>query len=524
LSGDEYQWEFDLAVGMGKRWEGHAPETEASVPATPADAVRQPVESRRTLSGQTVAEMKAASSARHEATMRAAEEAARVRIAGDSPDPYVPTKAQTLAQFAALAKEQDLGVRVIRAPHRAPLRSERSLVRRGQPAEERKVFMRDQMEVFDRKTGRVVAWPRLDNAGRFHRNYVSRSRWTLGDGSGKVEEHENPNTRDPRIVRPTDEPTQLRVDYDWHYELAVGMGTFTREMLAAVRHDLAVGMGKRWEGHVKEAEGTGDTATPPLGVGGGTGASSTADTVLEKAQSGSAALKAVLHDEVFTPAERQLPSNVRQPFTTQVEAYQKANGAQELIRSSLDHGKGLDKAIGAVAYEARDNNWHTQLPPSGPAIVFAPIKSRGRAVEKVTNKFDGDWSRLSDLVRASILVDRYEEIPGVLAAMRAEMKKNSITFAEAPENRIARPLDGYEDIALKLRLPDETVVEVLIISKPVALVKQGEGHVIFERMREIREKKEPPTAEELAELTRLKADSERVYRPATDASKQVGAS
>jgi hypothetical protein len=120
------------------------------------------------------------------------------------------------------------------------------------------------------------------------------------------------------------------------------------------------------------------------------------------------------------------------------------------------------------------------------------------------------------VVRGSIVVERASDIPGVLDAARA----HGILIAERPTNRVASPLDGYEDVALKIRMPSGVVAELQVLTREVAVVKMSIGHDLYNDMRRIREN--PPSAitpEMRRELERLSVESRRVYTRAARLSR-----
>lgn len=50
-------------------------------------------------------------------------------------------------------------------------------------------------------------------------------------------------------------------------------------------------------------------------------------------------------------------------------------------------------------------------------LVIAPLKSKERSLEKVMNEYGGDWSKLFDVVRCSIVVDDAEALQRVVALL-----------------------------------------------------------------------------------------------------------
>jgi len=50
-------------------------------------------------------------------------------------------------------------------------------------------------------------------------------------------------------------------------------------------------------------------------------------------------------------------------------------------------------------------------------LYIAPNKSESRAAEKVHKEYDGDWSKLKDMVRATIVVDDMKAMGTLPAAL-----------------------------------------------------------------------------------------------------------
>lgn len=85
------------------------------------------------------------------------------------------------------------------------------------------------------------------------------------------------------------------------------------------------------------------------------------------------------------------------------------------------------------------------------------IKRRKRAEEKVEDDYRGDWSRLLDLVRATVVADGVEE----LYAGVAKLVEAGARYARLPEDRLETPLaNGYRDYLANYRLPCGLVCEV----------------------------------------------------------------
>jgi len=120
--------------------------------------------------------------------------------------------------------------------------------------------------------------------------------------------------------------------------------------------------------------------------------------------------------------------------------------------------------------------------------VIAPPKGEKRAEEKVTDKFGGNWSMLSDIVRATVVVPDLSDMPKTLEALRPELEKHGWSIAEV-ENKFADPTPaGYRDVALKLQSDDGHVSELQVNTAAMWHAKETAGHGMYEEYRSIKEK------------------------------------
>jgi len=80
--------------------------------------------------------------------------------------------------------------------------------------------------------------------------------------------------------------------------------------------------------------------------------------------------------------------------------------------------------------------------------LVAPLKKRGRSEEKVKNDYDGDWTRLTDMLRASVACDSEAELRAAVGRLDAAK------LARPMKDRFAAPLpNGYRDVLTNVRLP-----------------------------------------------------------------------
>lgn len=114
-------------------------------------------------------------------------------------------------------------------------------------------------------------------------------------------------------------------------------------------------------------------------------------------------------------------------------------------------------------------------------LFMGPLKGKDRASEKVRTDYDGDWSQVRDMVRATIAVPMVTQIPKVLA----ELKANGIELAQKPKNNLVKPLPGgYRDLNLIVKLPNGLLAELQVHIKPMTLAKE-KGHKPYETTRAI---------------------------------------
>lgn len=114
-------------------------------------------------------------------------------------------------------------------------------------------------------------------------------------------------------------------------------------------------------------------------------------------------------------------------------------------------------------------------------LFMGPLKGQERAEEKVRTDYNGDWSQVRDMVRATIAVPMVTQIPKVLA----ELKAAGIELAQKPKNNLVKPLPGgYRDLNMIVKLPNGLLAELQVHIKPMTLAKE-KGHKPYETTRSI---------------------------------------
>jgi hypothetical protein len=182
--------------------------------------------------------------------------------------------------------------------------------------------------------------------------------------------------------------------------------------------------------------------------------------------------------QLFTDEELSLPKEAHQKVKTKEEVYKQAQEAQDQMLNFLDRGQGMDKKLGAKHYD-NSKEAMKELDNPGIVIITAPLKGEKRAEEKVNSDYEGDWSRLTDAVRASIAVDKYEDIPNVVKSL----KESGIKLAKKPKDRFSSPNEvGYRDTLMNVEYPNGHIGELQLHVKPMLRAKEI-GHKEYEKVR-----------------------------------------
>lgn len=178
---------------------------------------------------------------------------------------------------------------------------------------------------------------------------------------------------------------------------------------------------------------------------------------------------------------RRLPKWAAQSSSDPNEIFAQAQEAYPQMLDWLDRGEGVDKEIGAhVVRRDRDPAAPVDLSRPGPIMIIAPNKDRRESERKVTERYSGDWREGAvDIVRATIAVDRYDQLAGVVDAL----KRSGLDLVSKPRNRFREPTSsGYRDVVLSARLPNGHVMEIQLHLKDVLRAKE-EAHREYTRVK-----------------------------------------
>ena len=188
----------------------------------------------------------------------------------------------------------------------------------------------------------------------------------------------------------------------------------------------------------------------------------------------------------------KLPAEKQKEFT---ETYEKAAANKEFFDST---NAEIAKELGGEA-----------------AVV--PLKGSARAVEKVINEYDGDVSKLKDLLRTTISIKSLKDTNKAIDAIKAKYGEPVKLKNTLDPSADSVGGSGYRDVNMVFEVKG-SYVEVQVNMKSMLEVKHGEGHAVYEEVRTIIGKasgeKRPMTKTEVNQVAKLNARSKQLYSAA----------
>ena len=190
----------------------------------------------------------------------------------------------------------------------------------------------------------------------------------------------------------------------------------------------------------------------------------------------------------------KLPAEKQKEFT---DVYEKAAANKEFFDST---NAEIAKELGGEA-----------------AVV--PLKGSTRAVEKVINEYDGDVSKLKDLLRTTISIKSLKDTNKAIDAIKAKYGEPVKLKNTLDPSADSVGGSGYRDVNMVFEVKG-SYVEVQVNMKSMLEVKHGEGHAVYEEVRTIIGKatgeKRPMTKTEVNQVAKLNARSKQLYSAAWD--------
>jgi len=196
------------------------------------------------------------------------------------------------------------------------------------------------------------------------------------------------------------------------------------------------------------------------------------------------------HANLFDEHEvKSLPKKSTQKISDKDELYKQATEALDQFKTWLDKGKGVCSQLGHQTMtkspdDVTDQEWRK---PGG-MLFIAGLKKEDRAESKVHADYNGDWSKIQDLVRGTIACDNMDD----LAKTLTHLKKHGLKLSQQPKNRIANPTpEGYRDILMNVEFPNGHIGELQLHLKEMTIAKR-DGHEPYVTMSKLDRKYIPP--------------------------------
>jgi hypothetical protein len=176
-----------------------------------------------------------------------------------------------------------------------------------------------------------------------------------------------------------------------------------------------------------------------------------------------------------------LSDDISQPFNDKDSAYTSAWKSKNTFNKILST---LADSLSARWYFVNSKKSMKEmvddLKKPGIMMIYVPVKEEKRAKEKVEKDYGGSWSRIGDLLRASIVVDNFDELKQVIQLIFAA----GLHLARKPKDRFANPVNkGYRDVLLNVILPNGHVAEIQLHLKPMFKAKE-ETYKFYKKIRE----------------------------------------
>lgn len=180
----------------------------------------------------------------------------------------------------------------------------------------------------------------------------------------------------------------------------------------------------------------------------------------------SAYLRVLPPEAPFTQDDHALDPLPRQPVAPHAgyhELYQLAVAANHYLDEFLCRLNfrvlGVDLGVEPVVRE---------LQQPGPCIILADVMTPRVAEDRVAREYQGDWSRLVDMVRATVAVDSLKELHGLVE----KLHELGVHHAAAPRDHLKNPtIAGYRDLIVFARMPSLVVAEIQLALKPMLIAK-----------------------------------------------------
>lgn len=204
-----------------------------------------------------------------------------------------------------------------------------------------------------------------------------------------------------------------------------------------------------------------------------------------------------------------------------------AQSAMHEFKFLLDMGQGVEDDLGAHVHDVSTNTTFDEAVDrvksnmADSHIIIAPMKTFEAASQKVNSEENqGDWSRITDFVRATVLVPHPANISTALASVKKYADEHGWTVSEHfsklyydPRQADTGPTKaGYRDYAIRLQDQRGFQIELQFNWNGMFIAKQ-KGHKLYEDARAIKRGAAgiSMTPEQKAEYDRLNNEMKELY-------------
>ena len=190
-------------------------------------------------------------------------------------------------------------------------------------------------------------------------------------------------------------------------------------------------------------------------------------------------IASIIASSYLTEEEAAMPEEAHQLVDTQAELFKQAEEADKQMRVWLEE---VSKKLALRHYHQISYGCpKVDFDDEGAILITTPTKKIERSVEKVNGDYKGDWSKLLDIVRATIGVDNIGEVDGVMGVLR----ESGMVLARRPKDKLTNPdRFGFRNIHMNIRLPNGHIGELQINLKSILKVRE-EMHKYYEMVREV---------------------------------------
>ena len=185
-------------------------------------------------------------------------------------------------------------------------------------------------------------------------------------------------------------------------------------------------------------------------------------------------------------------SDIKQPYSEFNQLYQNAITGQT----------ELEKIAKQIALQ------------SGTSTFSSGVKSKRRAINKITTELAGKNEQITDLARTSIVA---KDVPALMAAFQLLEQETQLVRVK---NRFKTPgASGYRDLNLLVRLPESQIIaEVQLHLQAFSVIKNGKEHYNYEQIQAI-ERLQLTDNRDLSEIeqaavNKLRKESQQLYQQA----------